>query len=116
MGLDLFHVVPTKIKGLDGFSRQELSSNPEFIARYKDWFHQDDDYNDVLYFVDKGYQRKGVIKEFYTDFENCIPYFEKRFVEKAMLYLDLNSPFSTNFRENFIDNFVEGESIFFASW
>lgn len=116
MGLDLFHNIPTKVKGLDGFTKEELSANPKYIARYNDWFHKDDYGNEVLYFAEKGYQRKGVTKEFYVDFENCVPYFEKRAVEKAMLYLDLNSPFSANFKENFVDNFIEGESIFWASW
>jgi hypothetical protein len=116
MGLDLSHVRPTKDEGLEGFTKDELSANPECIARYNDWFHKDDDGNDVLYFVEKGYQRKGVIKEFYADFENCVPYFEKRSVEKVMIYLDLNSPFSADFKKNFVDNFIEGESMFYASW
>ncbi|WKZ60579.1 MAG: hypothetical protein QY309_03680 [Cyclobacteriaceae bacterium] len=74
-----------------------------------------------LYWTAKGYQRKGMNKDFYKDFENCKLYFDKASVLKASLYLkptwdndDLE--LKKEFKKNFIDNFVEGESIFFGSW
>ncbi|KAA2239435.1 hypothetical protein F0L74_24860 [Chitinophaga agrisoli] len=74
----------------------------------------------VLYFKSMGYQRKGMIPAFYEDFINCKNYFKKEDVLKAATYLDLdnkNRPeLIKHFPAQFIDNFIEGASIFFASW
>lgn len=122
MGLDLWHVVPTPNETSLYFSLDELSENNEFVARYKDWFKTIENEDElsgseiVLYFNEKAYQRKGMVTKFFDAFDNCLPYFEKRLVEKASFYLDPNSPWGSDFKENFLDNFVEGESVFFASW
>jgi hypothetical protein len=75
----------------------------------------------VLYWTTKGYQRKGMNKYFYDDFENCKLYFDKASVLKASSYLKptwdkQDEALKTHFKSNFVDNFVEGESIFFGSW
>jgi hypothetical protein len=58
---------------------------------------------------------------FYKDFQNDKPYFDLHTVKKAYQYLEADHISSLeelqwNFQKNFIENFVEGESIFFASW
>jgi len=116
MGLDLLHVVPADDnKYYEHFTMNELSSNPRFIELHKQIFKEYDG-ELVLFYKEIGYQRKAMIKDFYDAFENCKPYFEKKDVERAMIYLKPNDPFGADFKRNFIDNFVEGESIFFASW
>ena len=59
--------------------------------------------------------------QFYLDFVNGKLYFEIEDVRKAYLYLKADhinnlSDLKENFKKTFIDNFVEGESIFCASW
>ena len=75
----------------------------------------------ILYFRTKGYQRKGMDRKFYRDFENDKFYYDKATVLKAYDYLQGDRIHSLvelqlNFKKNFIDSFVEGESIFFAGW
>jgi hypothetical protein len=72
----------------------------------------------VIYWREIGYQRKGMERAFYEAFENCKLYFRKEDVLKAYTYLsaDYSQHYVTTFKEDFIDNFIEGESIFFASW
>lgn len=74
----------------------------------------------VIYWKTKGYQRKGMKPDFYKDFENCKPYFDKTSVIKASQYLGTSAIYGDDlpihFQKNFIDNFIEGESIFFLSW
>lgn len=70
----------------------------------------------VLYYIEKGYRRKGVSPQFYNDFVNCKLYFTQADVIKASAYILPKSNKPELFKTNFIDNFIEGESIFFASW
>lgn len=66
----------------------------------------------VIYWTEIGYQRKGMQDEFYEAFENCKTYFRKEDVLKAASYLIGKG----SFQEDFIDNFVEGDSLFMPSW
>ncbi|RFS19956.1 hypothetical protein DVR12_19695 [Chitinophaga silvatica] len=74
----------------------------------------------VIYFKEIGYQRKGMEIRFYEDFTNCQPYFKKADVLKAATYVSRNnkerSELNEHFKTAFIDNFIEGTSIFFGSW
>jgi hypothetical protein len=75
----------------------------------------------VLYWTTKGYQRKGMNKHFYEAFENNKLYFDKASVIKASSYLQPTwghdgLELRKEFERNFIDNFIEGESIFFGNW
>jgi len=75
----------------------------------------------VLFHTDKGYQRKGMNNKFYEDFINDKLYFDKASVLKAYDYLepragDSKEELQKSFKAQFIDNFIEGESIFLASW
>jgi hypothetical protein len=75
----------------------------------------------VLYWATKGYQRKGMNRHFYEDFENCKLYFDKALVLKACSCLEPTwgndyEELKAHFRSNFVDNFVEGESVFLGSW
>ena len=128
MGLDLRHVVPSpktnKVEALDFFTLEELSACTGYIERHRQLLTQIDDELgkvEVMYYVEKGYQRKGMNPKFYEDFQNDKLYFDLKSVHKALEYLQgtaLNplEELQTNFQKNFIDNFVEGESIFYASW
>ena len=74
----------------------------------------------VLFYSEKGHQRKGMNSKFHKDFVSGKLYFDKDSVVKAYSYIDSTRGDSKGiqqyFKENFIDNFIEGESIFFSSW
>jgi hypothetical protein len=75
----------------------------------------------VIYFKELGFQRKGMNSKFYKDFENGKPYLDIETVKIACKYLQADhisslEELQQNFQKNFIDSFVEGESIFYASW
>lgn len=75
----------------------------------------------VLFYSEKAHQRKGMTEAFYKDFENGKLYFDKASVSKACTYLSApddktREDLQASFKKLFIDSFVEGESIFFASW
>lgn len=126
MGLDLYHVVPCAktTEVLDYFTVAELSNSPGFIERHRALLTavDEEEANTMgIYFREKGYQRKGMSRAFYEDFQNDKLYFDLASVKKAFAYLKANhistlEALQQNFRQNFIDNFVEGESLFFASW
>jgi hypothetical protein len=59
--------------------------------------------------------------KFYSDFQNDGIYYDLQSVKKAYHYLEgdhisSKQELQINFQKNFIDNFVEGESIFLISW
>jgi hypothetical protein len=128
MGLDLSHIKPIKIidedKFYDYFTIEELSNFPYYIAKHLD-FIVDKDFEEyeiekVIYFEEIGYQRKSVNKNFHSDFVDGI-YLDLETVKKAFNYLEPKYKFEledlqSNFQTNFIDNFEEGESIFWVSW
>ena len=116
MGLDLSHIVPIDTQeGLEYFTIEELNSNPEFIKWHMHMFKEYDG-ELVLFFKEIGNQRSGMNREFYDAFKNGEPYFEKKSVEEALRYLKPQDPFGLNFKKDFVDNFVEGKSVFYASW
>lgn len=126
MGLDLYHLAPTR-NASEGFyfTIGELNTCKDYVERHEQFIIEEDldeaSESEVIYFESKGYQRKGVKAEFFTCFENDKPYFNMQDVIKAYRYLDADhintlSKLQENFKENFIDNFEEGESIFFVSW
>ena len=123
MGLDICHVTPSpKTKdAIEYFTLDEFQSNPEFIEKHKHLITQNDFGDEVLYFVDKGHQRKRVTDNFINEFENNKLYFRLTDVKKAKSFLLANPGESqvdieNIFQKNFIDNFIEGESIFFTSY
>jgi hypothetical protein len=75
----------------------------------------------VLFYSEKGHQRKGMSSNFYNDFANNKLYFDKESVVKAYSYLDptgggSKADLQQYFKGNFVDNFIEGESVFLVSW
>ena len=126
MELDLYHVFPCPktTTAVDYFTVAELGSSPEFIERHHALLtavDEEEANTKGIYFQDKGYQRKGMNRAFYQDFQNDRPYFDLASVKKAYVYLEANQintleGLQQNFRQNFIENFVEGESVFFAGW
>ena len=127
MGLDICHVTPSvKTKDtIEYFTLEELKQKPDFIENHKHLVTFIDNGDDkkiaIIYYVDKGYQRKRMTKNFINVFENDKLYFELNMVKKAKLFLQANAgenqeELEQTFQANFIDNFVVGSSVFFASW
>ena len=125
MGLDLNHFIPSKIKTLDYFTLDDLKNIDGYVKRHSPMI-MDNEYSDIenekiIFFESKGYQRKGMSSKFFLDFTNDTLYFHLDNVMKAYTYLEddhINtlSALHQNFQINFIDNFVEGESVFYVSW
>ncbi|MEM8497446.1 MAG: hypothetical protein AAF542_05435 [Pseudomonadota bacterium] len=65
-----------------------------------------------------GYQRKGMLLEFYKEFTNDTVYLERYDFERLSRYVD--DSFSTadrsNIQENFIDSYENGKSFLYISW
>ena len=129
MGLDLNHFAPviknTENGYLDYFELEQLSGYPEYIELHSRFIVEKDfdefGKSKVIYFQSKGYQRKGMNGRFYTDFGNDSLHFDLQSVKNAYHYLERDhisslEELQENFQKNFIDNFTEGESIFFVSW
>ncbi|WP_316772336.1 hypothetical protein [Pedobacter frigiditerrae] len=129
MGLDLYHFTPVRKvddkKFLEFIPLDELANSAEYISRNEKFIVDlnPDEHSIVrgIYFDEKGFQRKGMSASFYTDFENDGVYFDLVSVLKAYRYLVADhistlTELRLNFQENFIDNFIEGESIFVVSW
>jgi hypothetical protein len=129
MGLEISHSIPTlktsADETLDWVTIEGLSVYPEYLQRHSHLVseigEQDSGKEKVIFLKDLGYQRKGMKSSFYTDFQNGRPYIDIEIVKKAFEYLKADhintlEMLQKNFRERFIDNFVEGESIFLASW
>jgi hypothetical protein len=126
MGLDLSHVVPNPktSEPLDYFTVAELGTSPGYLERHHAFVVEvdaEEANTRGIYFREKGYQRKGMNRKFYQDFENGRPYFDLPSVQKAYEYLQADhistlEELQQNFQQHFLDNFVEGESLFFASW
>lgn len=128
MGLDISHVVPSsdtsKDEFLEYFTLEELSSFPDYIRRHIHLLVEKEDGEgkvSVIYFKEVGYQRKGMNSKFCNDFENGKAYLKIESVKNVYKYLHADHIHSLeelqqNFQINFIDNFIEGESVFYASW
>ena len=129
MGLDLSHWKPIRHVGHEEadayFSIDELSTLPGYIEQHRQFIVEKDldEYGkvDVIYFKSEGSQRKGMAFSFYSNFSNDGIYCDLKSVKKAYSFLQADqsnklSALQSNFQKNFIDNFIEGESIFHVSW
>lgn len=122
MGLDICHVTPApKTKDtIEYFTLDEFQENPGFIEKYKNLISHNDFGDKVLYYIEKGHHRKRVTNNFISVFKNDKLYYNLEDVKKAKGFLLANpgesqTEIESNFQEKFIDNFIEGESIFFIS-
>jgi len=128
MGLDISHIVPSSNTPEDGlleyFTLEELSAFRDYIERHKHLIVEKEEEEGkvaVIYYKELGCQRKSMNSKFYKDFENGKPYLDIETVTKAFKYLQADhisslEELQQNFQKNFINTFVEGESIFYASW
>ncbi len=127
MGLDICHVKPTlkTNDNLQYFTLDEFKDFPEFLENHKHLIatidNEDGSETHVIYYTDKGYQRKQVADNFTDIFDNEKLYFDIATVKDAKRFLkarpeDEQDELENAFQLNFIENFVEGESIFFISW
>jgi len=122
MGLDINHVIlsPKTKDTIEYFTLDEFQSNTDFIEKHKHLITQNDFGDKVLYYIIKGHHRKRVTENFINAFENNKLYFRLDDVKEAKLFLRANPGESqvdleNAFQKNFIDNFIEGESVFFIS-
>ncbi|HCS20930.1 MAG TPA: hypothetical protein DIW47_10300 [Bacteroidetes bacterium] len=122
MGLDICHVRPSpRTEGtIEHFTLDEFQNNPDFLEKHKHLITENDFGDSVIYYIDKGHHRKQVTKKFIYEFENCKLYFRLADVKKAKTFLQANqgesqAEIEAAFQKNFIDNFIEGESVFFIS-
>lgn len=126
MGLDLTHIIPTHPdkNNLNFFQVDDIDLPDWYIEKFSQYIIMSDyggEKTVLIYFQEKGYQRKGMHSDFYRDFKNDALYLDLATVMKAYEYIeDVNSEYcsvlKSNFKTNFIDNFIEGESLFFVSW
>ena len=128
LGLDLYHYAPAFFSEgdeyLQYFELEDLAEYQKFIEQHKSFIAVKDfeefGKSEVIYFFKKGYQRKGMNKRFYSQFKNDGVYLDLASVLRAYHYLEADirslEELQNEFKINFIDNFVEGESIFFVSW
>lgn len=127
MGLDICHVrlcLKTD-DALEFFTIEEFSNNPSFLEKHRHLitsvFDEKGSLTSVIYYEDVGYQRKQVKDNFIYQFENDKLYFDLDEVRSVRQFLKAEktedqSELEDSFQRNFIDNFIEGESIFFISW
>ena len=118
MGLDIFHI-KLDIKSdvnIDYLEIEDFENNPEFLKKYANLI-----VDGKIYYSENGYLRKRMNENFIKTFENDKLYFLIDDVKKAKSYLktredESQAELEINFQKNFVDNFVEGESIFVISW
>jgi hypothetical protein len=117
--------VPTAKPGkfVDRFTISMFRHAPEFVERHRHLFFEVDDPDEgktlAIYLAEKGYQRKGMLAAFYSEFENDRLYFDLASVRRAIMLLDVPVEYYQwidQFMTDFVDNFKEGESVFYASW
>ncbi len=126
MGLDIRHVKPcTRDEAsevLDYFVFEEINANQAFFQKFLHLLTEiEGEEAPVLFFSELGYQRKGMRRRFFEVFENDKLYFDKQDVMKAYEFVEGDSNYALeevqfNFRKHFVENFIEGESVVFASW
>lgn len=121
MGLDIFHARLTREPQLEYFTEEELAEEPAFLRAHRNLFFNVDDPDrgrtTAAWWKELAHQRNGMRREFYHAFENCKLYFRRADVARAAMFLLPEEPESgADFARNFTEAFVEGESIFMASW
>ncbi len=126
MGLALNHFVPClkdTNEYLKSISVKKLNTTFVYTNKFKNLIclSEFDDNEKFIYFKSLGYQSGGINKQFYKEFTNDTIYFQLQDIEKAYKYLatdQLNriNNLQKNFKDNFINNFIEGKSIFHVSW
>lgn len=126
MKLELNHLVPcpkNTNEYLNSFSLVQLNATINFSEKFSKLIcvNELDDNDAVIYFKSLGYQERGMSKQFYKEFTNHTLYFKVADLEKAYKFLatDMQNKIhhlQKNFRDNFINNFTEGKSVFYVSW
>ena len=118
MGLDIFHIKLDSENqvNIDYLKVEDFENNPEFLKRYANLI-----VDGKIYYSEKGHLRKRMTENFIKAFENDKLYFSIDDVKEAKSYLkaredESQTELEINFQKNFVDNFVEGESIFVISW
>ncbi len=120
MGLDIT-LVKIVDKEVNEYCWLIVSESPELLPlfshliRVKHFSYPDEEYDEeVFYYETISYQRKGVNGSFYQDFENDKCLVDKAEVEKMWQYVVEER--KQNFKIEFVDRFINGETIVIVSW
>lgn len=120
MGLDLF-LVKIEDKEIKDTGWLIASENPELEGKFstfkrkKHFQDTDHEYNDeVYYYSEISYQRKGVTKEFFEKVQNDKCLVNKKDVEILIGFIDKN--LRNSFKRDFLDKFVDGQTFLIVSW
>lgn len=120
MGLDI-SLVRIIDKEVDKFCYLIASESPELlplfshlirIKRFK--FYDGECDAEVFFYEELAHQRRRVIEEFYQDLENDKCLTNRTEVEKLWHYVSEEQ--QQNFKEQFVDRFVNGETVVTISW
>ncbi|MDX2072691.1 MAG: hypothetical protein SFV55_29925 [Haliscomenobacter sp.] len=120
MGLDLF-LVKIEDKEIKETDWLIASENPELEGKFsafkrtRHFQHSDHEYYDEVYFYSEiSYQRKGVTKEFFKKVQNDKCLVNKKDVENLIGLMDKNS--RDGFKRDFLDKFVDEQTFLIISW
>ena len=121
MGLDIIHgrILSNKLDPLDCWEVDEEC--PEIKRKFGNFIHTiyftyegTEEKTEVVFYEQIGYQRKGVYAEFYKHYppDKCLVYKE----QILHLYNYILPEYQENFKTEFLDKFVEGNTVVFISW
>lgn len=118
MGLDisLVKIENKETNDINWLLASECPELEEKFSRYKQMklFPGEDYYDEVYYFRDISYQRKGVTKEFYKKVENDKCIVDKKELQGILAFIDETN--KGDFKANFIDKFIDGQTFVIVSW
>lgn len=120
MGLDICHIILEKknSNSIDFLYINDFKENLSFLEKHKDKIVQDGN-ESIIFYRELGYIRKQHNSSFVNEFKNDKLYFRKDDVENLKKYLvatENQNELENYFQQKFINNFKEGESIFFISY
>lgn len=95
--------------------------NPELEEKFSSYkrrrhfqYPGEEYYDDVYYYRNISYQRKGVNKGFYEKIENDKCIVEKEELQKISHFVD--QTLKEDFKANFIEKFIEGLTFVIVNW
>lgn len=114
MGLDIYLIRITD-REVGEYNWIAAEDSPELLPLFSHLIRVNEQYDEEgFFFEDISYQRKGVERAFYDEFENDKCLTDKTEVEKMWQYvIDEQKEY---FKENFVDKFKNGENAVTISW
>ncbi len=120
MGLDiiLVKIIEEEVRE---HNHLEVADSPELLPLFSKYIRSkhfkfgDEEYDENVFFYEEiSYQRKGVQREFYDAFQNEKCLTEIAEVERLFDFVEKEN--QTQFKVDFIDKFVNGETVVIVSW